>query len=328
MAKNKVVGFIGLGTIGGPMAGNVQRAGYKLIVHDLNSEAASPHVKAGAAWAESPRAVASQADVIFTSLPGPPDVDKVAFGPDGIIAGIRPGAVFFDLSTNSPSVVNKVHATFAEQGGHMLDAPVSGGPAGAAARRLAIWVGGDESVFREHKPVLHAVGGKATYIGPIASATVAKLVHNMSGFALACALAETFSMGVKAGLDPLALWGAVRHGIVGRRRTFDAVLEQFLPAKYDPAAFALRLGQKDAALAVALGRELGVSMPICDLTLSEMTEALARGWGERDSRSVMLLAQERAGVTIAVDAERLHKTLAAAAEEEVKPAEAVTGTAV
>ncbi len=328
MSKNKVVGFIGLGTIGGPMAANVQRAGYKLVVHDLKREGASPHVKAGAVWAESPRAVASQADVIFTSLPGPADVDKVALGADGLIAGISRGAVFFDLSTNSPAVVNKVHAAFAARGAHMLDAPVSGGPAGAVARKLAIWVGGDESVLREHKAVLHAVGGKATYIGPIASATVAKLVHNMSGFAVACALAETFSMGVKAGLDPLALWQAVRHGIVGRRRTFDAVLEQFLPAKYDPAAFALRLGQKDAALAVELGRELGVSMPICDLTLSEMTEALARGWGDRDSRSVMLLAQERAGVRIAVDAELLHKTVAAAAEEEVKPAQTAAGTAV
>jgi len=265
--------------------------------------------------------------VIFTSLPGPADVDKVALGPDGLVAGISRDAVFFDLSTNSPAVVNKVYAELAKAGAHMLDAPVSGGPAGAKSRKLAIWVGGDENVFRERKAVLHAVGGKATYIGPIASATVAKLVHNMSGFALACALAETFSMGVKAGLEPLALWQAVRHGIVGRRKTFDAVLEQFLPAKYDPAAFALRLGQKDAALAVALGRELGVSMPICDLTLAEMTEALARGWGDRDSRSVMLLAQERAGVKIAVDAERLHKTLATAAEEDVKPAGAVSGTA-
>ena len=178
--------------------------------------------------------------------------------------------------------------------------------------------------LREHKAVLDAIGGKATYIGPIGSATVAKLVHNMSGCALACALAETFSMGVKAGLEPLALWQAVRRGIVGRRLTFDAVVDQFLPGRYEPAAFSLKLAHKDVTLAVALGRELGVPMPICDLAVAEMTEALARGWGGRDSRIVMLLAQERAGVKIAVDADRLNKTLASAvAEDDVKPADAV-----
>jgi 3-hydroxyisobutyrate dehydrogenase len=324
MSKNKVVGFVGLGTIGGPMAANMQKAGYKLIVHDLSKEASSPHLKAGAIWAESPRALASEADVIFSSLPEPADVEKVALGPDGLIAGIKRGAAYFDLSTNSPAVVKKVNVAFAESDVHMLDAPVSGGPSGAASRKLAIWVGGDESVFHEHKAVLDGLGGKATYIGPIGSATVAKLVHNMSGCALACALAETFSLGVKAGLEPLALWQAVRQGIVGRRQTFDVVLDRFLPGTYDPAAFSLKLAHKDVTLAVALGRELGVPMPICDLAVAEMNEALARGWGGRDSRIVMLLAQERAGVNIAVDAERLRKTLASTvAEDHGKPADAV-----
>jgi 3-hydroxyisobutyrate dehydrogenase-like beta-hydroxyacid dehydrogenase len=323
MSRNKVVGFIGLGTIGGPMAANVQKAGYNLIVHDLNREAASRHLKPGAIWAESPRALASQADVIFSSLPEPPDVEKVALGPDSLIAGIKRRAAYFDLSTNSPAVVKKLNAAFAEKGAHMLDAPVSGGPAGAASRKLAIWVGGDERVFQEHKAVLNAIGDKATYIGPIGSATVAKLVHNMSGYALACALAETFSMGVKAGVEPLALWQAVRQGIVGRRLTFDGLVDQFLPGKYDPPAFALKLAHKDVTLAMALGRELGVPMPMCDLALAEMTQALARGWGSRDSRIVMLLAQERASVEIAVEPERLHKTLAAAvAKDDVNPAEA------
>jgi len=323
MSRNKVVGFIGLGTIGGPMAANVQKAGYKLLVHDLNRDAARRHLEHGAIWAESPRAIASQADVIFSSLPEPPDVEKVAVGPDGLIAGIKRGAAYFDLSTNSPVVVKKLNAAFAEKGAHMLDAPVSGGWAGAESRKLAIWVGGEESVFQEHKAVLDAIGDKATYIGPIGSATVAKLVHNMSGCALVCALAETFSMGVKAGVEPLALWQAVRQGIVGRRLTFDGLVERFLPGKYDPTAFALKLAHKDVTLAVGLGRELGVPMPMCDLALAEMTQALARGWGGRDSRIVMLLAQERAGVEIAVDPERLRKTLAAAvAKDDVNPAEA------
>jgi 3-hydroxyisobutyrate dehydrogenase len=318
---NVVVGFVGLGTMGGRMAANVQKAGFKLVVHDIFRQAASHHLNAGAVWADSPRVLASQADVIFSSLPEPPDVEAVALGPDGLIAGMKPSAAYFDLSTNSPSVVKKLHAAFAEKGAHMLDAPVSGGPAGAASRKLAIWVGGDENAFNQHKAVLDAIGDKAAYIGPIGSATVAKQVHNMSGYAIVCALAETFTMGVKAGVEPLALWQAVRQGATGRRFTFDALIDQFLPGKYDPPAFALKLAHKDVSLANALGRELGMPMRICNLALAEMTEALARGWGGRDSRAVMLLQQERAGVEIAVDPERLREALAPAVpQDSAKPA--------
>jgi len=312
MAKdNIVVGFVGLGTMGGRMATNLQKGGFKLVVHDLHRQAASHHLNAGAIWAETPRALASQADVIFSSLPEPADVEAVALGPDGLVAGIKPGAAYFDLSTNAPSVVKKLHAVFAEKGAHMLDAPVSGGPTGAASRKLAIWVGGDEGAFKVHKAVLDAMGDKAAYIGAIGSATVAKLVHNMSGYAVVCALAETFAMGVKAGVEPLALWQAVRQGAAGRRFTFDALIDQFLPGTYDPPAFSLKLAHKDVSLANALGRELGVPMRLCNLTLAEMTEAMGRGWGGRDSRVVMKLSQERAGVDIAVDAERMREALAA-----------------
>lgn len=308
--ENLLVGFIGLGTMGSRMAANLQKAGYKLIVHDLHRQAASHHLNAGATWAESPRALAAQADVILSSLPEPADVEAVALGDEGLLAGIRPGAAYFDLSTNAPSVVKKLHAAFAEKGAHMLDAPVSGGPQGAQSRKLAIWVGGEQSAFDQHKAVLDAIGDKAAYIGPIGSATVAKLVHNMSGYAITCALAETFALGVKAGVEPLALWNAVRQGAAGRRFTFDALIDQFLPGKYDPPAFALKLAHKDVSLANALGRELGMPMRICNLALAEMTEAMARGWEGRDSRAVMLLQQERAGIQIAVDPERLRAALA------------------
>jgi 3-hydroxyisobutyrate dehydrogenase len=307
---NVVIGFVGVGIMGSRMAGSLQKAGFKLVVHDLHRQAASHLINAGADWADSPRELASRADVIFSSLPEPSDVEEVALGSDGLIAGIRPGSAYFDLSTNSPSVVKKLHAAFVEKGSHMLDAPVSGGPAGAASRKLAIWVGGEENIFNRHKAVLDAIGDKAAYIGPIGTATVAKLVHNMSGYAIVCALAETFTLGVKAGIDPLALWQAVRQGAVGRRMTFDALIDQFLPGEYDPPAFALKLAHKDVSLANALGRELGMPMRLCNLTLAEMTEALARGWGGRDSRVVMLLQQERAGVDIAVGPERLQKALA------------------
>jgi len=310
MANDKVLGFIGLGTMGGRMAGNLQKAGFRLIVHDLHRQAASHHLAAGATWADTPRALAHAADVVLTSLPEPKDVEAVAGGPDGLLAGIKPGAAYFDLSTNAPSVVKTLHAAFAQKGAHLLDAPVSGGPAGAASRKLAIWVGGDKAVFDAHKDVLDAMGDKAAYIGPVGSATVAKLVHNMSSYAVVCALAETFAMGVKAGVEPLALWNAVRQGAAGRRFTFDALIDQWLPGKYDPPAFALKLAHKDVALANALGRELGLPMRICNLTLAEMTEAINRGWGGRDSRAVMLLEQERAGIEVAVEPERLKAALA------------------
>jgi 3-hydroxyisobutyrate dehydrogenase len=311
MAKGDVlVGFVGLGTMGSRMAANVQKGGFRMIVHDLHRQAASHHLQAGAEWADSPRALAEKADVIFSSLPEPSDVEAVALGVDGLIAGIKPGAAFFDLSTNAPSVVKKLHAAFAEKGAHMLDAPVSGGPQGAQSRKLAIWVGGDQGVFDKHKAVLDAMGDRAAYIGPVGSATVAKLVHNMSGYAITCALAETFALGVKAGVEPLALWNAVRQGAAGRRFTFDALIDQFLPGTYDPPAFALKLAHKDVSLANALGRELGMPMRMCNLALAEMTEAMARGWGARDSRAVMLLQQERAGISVAVDPERLRAALA------------------
>jgi 3-hydroxyisobutyrate dehydrogenase len=206
--------------------------------------------------------------------------------------------------------VKKLNAAFAGRGAHMLDAPVSGGPQGAASRKLAIWVGGEKSAFDRHKPVLDAIGDQARYIGPIGTATIAKLVHNMSGYAVVCALAETFAMGVKAGVEPLALWDAVRQGAAGRRYTFDALINQWLPGKYDPPDFSLKLAHKDVGLATALGRELGFPMRLCELAYAEMTEALNRGWAGRDSRIVMKLAQERAGIEVKVDPDRLKEALA------------------
>src|SRR6201746_2453473 len=233
MASDVVVGFIGLGTMGGKMATNILKAGYKVVVHDLHRQSAGHHLQAGAEWADTPRALAERSDVIFTSLPEPADVERVSLRGGGLIEG----------------GVKKIHEAFAAKGAHMLDAPVSGGPSGAASRKMAIWVGGDKAAFDRHKPVLDAMGDRAAYIGPIGTATVAKLVHKMSGYAITCALAETFTMGVKAGMDPVALWEAVRQGVSGRRFTFDGLLDQFLPGKYDPPNFALKLATKDVKLA-------------------------------------------------------------------------------
>ena len=303
------IGFIGLGMMGSGMAANLQKAGHDLVVHDLRRAAAEPYLAAGAAWADNPRAVAEAAEVVFTSLPGPPEVEAVALGENGLLSGMSRGKAYFDLSTNSPTMVRKINAAFAERDVYMLDSPVSGGPRGARTGKLALWVGGDEQIFNRFKPVLDAMGDKARYVGPIGAGSVAKLVHNGAGYCIQTALAEMFTVGVKAGVEPLALWEAVREGASGRRRTFDGLIDQFLPGKYEPAAFALRLAHKDMSLATQLGRDFNVPMRVANLALAELSEALNRGWGDRDSRSPMLLQEERAGVEIRVDAKRLQEAL-------------------
>lgn len=304
-----VVGFVGLGIMGAGMASNLQKKIEKLVVHDLVRQAASQHIAAGAAWAASPKELAETCDVVFMSLPGPAEVETVVLGADGLAEGLKRGGVIFDLSTNSPMVVRAIHAKLAERGVHILDAPVSGGAAGAKSGRLSLWVGGDKTVFDRHRHLLDAIGDSAEYIGPIGAGTVAKLVHNCAHFAVQMALAEVMTLGVKAGVEPLALWKAVRRGSVGRKRTFDYLGDQFLPNVYDPPSFALDLGYKDMSLATALGRETGVPMRISNLALAEMTEAMNRGWGKRDCRVPMLLQQERSGVNIEVDRARIEQVL-------------------
>jgi 3-hydroxyisobutyrate dehydrogenase len=291
------VGFIGLGTMGGGMAINMRKAGYDMIVHDIRKEAAARHLDMGCEWAESIGEVAREADFIFTSLPGPKEVEQIALDPDGLLEGMSAGKVWCDLSTNSPTLIRRLAAQFAERGMTLLDTPVSGGPAGANSGKLAIWVGGDEAAFEKAHPMLDALGDQVKYIGPIGAGTVAKLVHNCSGYAVQAALAECFTMGVKAGVPPIPLWEAIRQGAGGRRRMFDR-LDTFIEGKYDPPSFALRLAHKDVRLATELGREVSVPMRIANLALEELTEAMNRGWSERDSRVAMLLQSERAGVEI------------------------------
>lgn len=310
-------GFIGLGTMGASMAANLQtglqKDGNTVIVHDVRRGAAASHLKNGAAWADTPAALATECDIIFSSLPGPAEFDAVTYGDAGLLSTIRNGTAYFDLTTNSPTTVRKAHADYQRKGAHLFDAPVSGGPRGAASGKLAIWCGGDAEVFAKWKPVLDTIGDAASYIGPIGAGSVAKLVHNCYGYIATAAAAEVFSMGVKAGIEPLAIWQAVRQGAIGRRGAFESLTDQFLPNSYEPAAFALRLAHKDVTLATALGRELNVPMRLANLALADLAEGLNRGWGNRDSRSMMLLQTERAGVEVKVDPQRLteameHKT--------------------
>jgi 3-hydroxyisobutyrate dehydrogenase len=304
-----IVGFIGLGIMGAAMASNLQKAGYRLVVNDKVRDAARPHLAAGAIWSDTPRATAEQSEVIFTCLPSVAAIEAVALGPDGIVHGVRQGQGFFEMSTNSPELIKRLDEAFTGRGAHVLDAPISGGALGAKRGRLAIWVGGEKSIFQRYEPVLRAMGDRPLHIGKVGSGLVTKLVNNCASQATQAAIAEVFVLGVKAGAEPLSLWEAIRQGALGRRRTYDGLVDEFLPAKYDPPHAALRIIHKDMILATELGRELNVPMRFANLALADIMEAMNRGWSERDCRSVMLLPQERAGVEIAVSSDAIQDVL-------------------
>jgi 3-hydroxyisobutyrate dehydrogenase len=294
------IGFIGLGNMGGPMALNLMKAGHALTVHDVRKEMAAPHLDRGAAWAASARAAAEGAELILTSLPGPAEVERVALGPDGVLEGAARDAIYADLSTGSPTVMRRIHAAFKERGVHVLDAPVSGGVGGAQQGTLQVMVGGDEEIFRRARPALDAIGrDKVGYMGPIGSGTIAKLVHNAISISARAIVAEAFTMGVKAGVKPEALLEAVRGASFGQGYLLSRVLPKVVfPGDFDTQQFALRLARKDLGLATQLAREFDVPMPLISMVEQNMIEAVARGWGERDSNAPWLLQEERAGVQV------------------------------
>ena len=293
------IGFIGLGNMGGPMAMNLIQAGHELTVSDVRREAAEPQLAAGATWADNAKAVAEASEITFSSLPGPPEVEAVALGPDGILEGAAEGSVYVDLSTNSPTLIRSVHARFAERGVEVLDAPVSGGVTGAAAGTLAVMVGGDAARYEQLKPVLDAIGDKVSYIGGVGSGMVAKLVHNMTSVCSRMAIAEGLTLAVKAGVDPHVMQQVLQDGAFGQGHFLNHRLSDTVFAEqWDPPSFALRLSRKDLGLATQLGREVQVPMAHAAVAEQEMVAALERGWGDLDSNIFFRLQEERAGVKL------------------------------
>jgi 3-hydroxyisobutyrate dehydrogenase len=304
------VGFVGLGAMGTGIAMNLRKAGHEMLVYDLRRENVQPLVDAGAISVETVSQLGKNVDVVFSSLPGPKEMQEVGLGSDSLIKAMRKGATWFDLTTNSPTVLREVAKRFEDQGINVLDSPVSGKPSGARSGKLAIYVGGPKDSFDKHKALLDSIGDKVLHVGPVGAGNIAKIVHNLVSLVTRLAIAEGLSLGVKAGMDPLDLWHAVRQGVIGRSRTFDIVADQYLQNKYDPPSFALRLAYKDFTLALDLARELGVPLKQAETAYADYTEALERGWGDLDSRSPMQLVNERAGVKIQVSAEEVQKTLA------------------
>ncbi|MFI6693008.1 NAD(P)-dependent oxidoreductase [Streptomyces sp. NPDC050433] len=303
------VGFIGLGGMGSGMAHNLRREGHDLVVHDLNRASGTPLEEAGATWADSVADLAQSADVAFTSLPGPAEMQQVGLGENGLLSALKPGSVWFDLTTNSPTVVREVHETCRKHGVELFDAPVSGGPKGARSGKLAIYVGGDREAFDRHGSVLDAIGDQVLHVGEIGAGNTAKLVHNCGSMIIRMAISEVFTLGVKAGVEPSALWHAMRQGAIGRSRTFDRVGDRYLQEAFDPPSFALALANKDLRLALELAEQLDVPMRSAQLVKEDFQEALERGWGDRDSQTPLLLQNERADVTIRLSPEEVRAVL-------------------
>ncbi len=300
------IGFIGVGNMGAGMANNIIKGGHALIVHDVRRDAASPLLEQGATWAETPQQVAAQSEITFTSLPGPPEVEAVAVGDTGILAGCRPGSVYIDLSTNAPSLVRRLHAIFQEQGVHMLDAPVSGGVVGARTGLLAVMVGGDEAIYQQVKPVLDAIGDNVVYCGSIGAGSICKLVHNCTAAITSQAITELFTLGVKAGVDAKALWETTRRGAFGRGAGgIHRLPESWFAGDFEPdwekGFFSTQLMRKDVGLATQLAREFNVPMALANLAEQELVEAINRGWGGAPTTKVRLLQENRAGVQVRGD---------------------------
>ncbi|MCC7371434.1 MAG: NAD(P)-dependent oxidoreductase [Chloroflexi bacterium] len=293
------VAYIGLGTMGSRMVRNLLKAGHDVVVNDVRREAAEPLIGLGARWADSPALAASAAELTLTSLPGPREVEAVSMGESGVLQGIPEGAVYADLSTSSVSLARRIDAAFRERGVHALDAPVSGGPYGAETATLILMVGGDRAVYDRVKPALDAIGNNVTYIGEAGAGAVAKLVHNMIGIASAQLMAEAFTLGVKAGVDPERLLEAVRGGAYGKGMSLSQGVPQVVfKGDFDNPRFALALARKDLGLATELARELGVPMAMAAVAEQGMIEAMNRGFGPKDSSAVWLLQEERTGVQV------------------------------
>ncbi|HUA35512.1 MAG TPA: NAD(P)-dependent oxidoreductase [Candidatus Binataceae bacterium] len=293
------IGFIGLGNMGGPMALNLLKAGHSLMVYDVRREAAEPQLAAGARWAESPAAAAADCDLVMTSLPGPKEIEEVALGEGGIMSGLARGAIYADLSTNSPAVIRRLNAAFKVKGIEVLDAPVSGGVPGARNATLAVMVGGDRAAFDKVKPALDAIGDKVSYIGASGAGSVAKLVHNMIAICSTQLLAEAFTMGVRAGVAPEALLKVVQDGAYGQGMLLAGTMPKMVfRGNFDRVTFALKLARKDLGLATEVGRELNVPMPLASLVEQDFLAALANGLGEKDSTAAVTIQENRAGVKI------------------------------
>ena len=292
----KRVGFIGLGIMGRPMAKNLLKAGFPLVVFSRSKGSVAELVKEGALSADSSKGVAERAEVIITMLPDSPEVKEVVLGEGGVIQGVKPGAVVIDMSSINPLVTQEIARTLDVKGVKMLDAPVSGGETGAIQGTLAIMVGGEKKVFEDCLEILKAMGKNIVHVGGIGAGGYVKLVNQIIVALNIASVGEAFCLGVKAGLDPQVIYQAIRGGLAGSQ-----VLETKAPMIFQrnfKPGFKIKLHQKDLQNALSTAKDLGVPLPLSSFVQQIFVSLRTEGRGDEDHSALATFFEKMAQVEI------------------------------
>ena len=289
----KKVGFIGLGIMGKPMAINLMDAGYSLIVLDSN-KAAGDLTHKGAAAFSTCKDVAAHSDIVITMLPDSPEVKEVVYGPDGVLEGIKSGTIFVDMSTIAPSTAREVYASLKEKGVEALDAPVSGGQVGAEGGTLSIMCGGSQAAFDEVMPLFQVMGKSAVLIGDAGAGQMTKACNQMIVGMTIQAVAESFTLAKKAGVNLEKMREALLGGFA-QSRILDLHGQRIIDRNFDPG-FKIKLHRKDMNIALEAGKEFSVPLYGSALVASHMDAVLASGKGEYDHSSLALLMEQLANI--------------------------------
>ena len=288
------IGFIGLGVMGKPMAANLLKAGYSLVVHNRSDAAVKELTTAGAAAADSPKNIALQSDVVITMLPDSPDVERVALGADGILEGLRSGMLYIDMSTIAPTVSKKIAEPFAQKGVLSLDAPVSGGDVGAKQGTLSIMVGGSQEAFDRARPILEVMGKNIVHIGETGAGQVTKACNQIVVAITIQAVAEAMTLATKAGVDPAKVRDALLGGFA-HSRILDLHGQRILDRNFQPG-FRTKLHRKDLAIALQTAREVSVPLAATAQVAELMNALLAQNKGDLDHSALALLVEQLAGL--------------------------------
>ena len=288
------VGFIGVGNMGNPMAGNVLKAGFPMTVFDVHAPAMENLVHDGARRAASAREVVEGSEIVLTSLPASPDVEAVYLDPGGLVERARPGTVLVDLSSVLPSTPRKIESRAKERGVPFLEAPVSGGVSGARAATLAIMVGGDADVLARVRPVLRAIGPNIFHVGPVGAGNTAKAINNMMACVNSLAMMEGVVLGVKAGLDPMTIYEVVKASS-GGSKALERIPTALVPRKFEPG-FKVRLMNKDLETFNTIAKELHVPVSFANVAQRYQQAAMAAGLADQDTSVVMTIIERLAAI--------------------------------
>ena len=286
------IGFVGLGIMGRPMAKNLIEAGHELVLYNRTKEKAEELAGDGATVADTPRAVAESSGIIVTMLPDSPDVEAVVAGDGGLLEGIGEGSLIVDMSTISPVVARELAGKAREKGASMIDAPVSGGDVGAKDGTLSIMVGGSEEDFERARPLFEVMGKTVTHVGDAGAGQVVKACNQIVVGLTIEAVSEALVLGSKAGVEPSKILDVLSGGLAGNK-VMEVKRDKFLDHSFDPG-FRVELHHKDLGIALAAGREYGVSLPVTAI-VDQMLEALkVRGRGDRDHSAILTFIEDLA----------------------------------